>query len=188
MKTKIVSFSWPFHNFLIQVGFIVMLNHIIQSVRIAHLIRMHWYFVESLLFDRKDIALKPWQPTSTGITLQDQPLLCIWLFPWLTQKLPSQGTVNSTRCTCLQESDQITISRRSFVTTVWESFKEIGQHLPFLGSFQPDFTLRLYTTSQTTILFKSWLHLSVHHVFPVKYWTWQQIINVLQVRAEIASV
>ena len=82
------------------------------------------------MFDRKDmvdLAMKPMQPISTGITLQDQPRFSQIarkgsyrvLLPSLANiKFPSQGTVSSTTCTYLQESEQIKISGRSFVMAV----------------------------------------------------------------------
>ena len=79
------------------------------------------------MFDRKDIvdlAIKPWQPTTMGITVQDQPRFSqsaqrdsylVLLRSLANTKFPSQGVVSSTRCTRLQDSDQITISGHSLV-------------------------------------------------------------------------
>ena len=81
-----------------------------------------WIFVENPMFDRKDIvdlAKKPWQPTSIGITVQDQPRFSqsarrgsyrVLLHLLANTKFPSQGTVSSTRCARLQDSDHVTIS------------------------------------------------------------------------------
>ena len=83
------------------------------------------------MFDRTDdivdLAMKPRQPTSMGTTVQDQPRFSqsaqrgsYWflLRSLANKKFPSQGTVSSTRCTRLQDSDQITISGRSLVMTM----------------------------------------------------------------------
>ena len=84
-----------------------------------------WIFVENPMFDRKDIvdlAMKPWQPTSMGVTVQDQHRFSqsarrcsyrVLLRLLANTKFPFQGTVSSTRCTRLQDSDQVTISGRS---------------------------------------------------------------------------
>ena len=79
------------------------------------------------MFDRKDIvdlAMKPRQPTSMGMTVQDQPRFSrsarrgsyrVLLRSLANRNFPSQGNVSSTRCTRLQDSDQIAISGCSLV-------------------------------------------------------------------------